>query len=224
MLQGLPGMIGAVARGVLALAIHCLGERRREWALAMEAEFDAAERDGKPLAFAVGCLITAWREMPAHDEGRLAMAIHALALGLVIPTSALLLSSVMTGFPDSYLGQVALPGLALPAGGPGPLLNESNRSAVLPLWFLINILAGAHFQLAWLLLERDWTRVAATAMLIASVTLTLVILSSLAFDRYASPLAQAGVLGLELASISALARWHDRLSLARSCKASPGEL
>ena len=54
-------MTAAISRAVMALAICCLGESRREWGLAMQAEFDEALADGKPFAFAIGCLLAAFR-------------------------------------------------------------------------------------------------------------------------------------------------------------------
>ena len=72
-------MTAALSRAVMSLAICCLGESRREWALAMQAEFEAATAEGEAFAFATGCLIAAWCEMPKHAEGRLVLANYALA-------------------------------------------------------------------------------------------------------------------------------------------------
>src|ERR1700712_3452057 len=78
-------MTAVAARAVMSLATCCLGEDRREWALAMQGEFEVAAEKGEPLAFAAGCLIAAWGEMPKHEEGRLVLANYTLALGLLIP-------------------------------------------------------------------------------------------------------------------------------------------
>src|SRR5687767_920672 len=67
-------MTGAFARALMSLAASCFGETRHEWGLAMQAEFEAANEDRKPLRFAAGCLIAAWREMPHHAHGRLILA------------------------------------------------------------------------------------------------------------------------------------------------------
>ncbi len=203
-------MIAAISRAMLALAVGSLGERRREWALAMEAEFEAARADGKPLSFALGCLVAAGRELPAHEEGRFTMASHALAFILIIPTAALLLSSVLAGFPGSYLGQVGAGGWLELAGGQKPLFSEANRSAVPPLAVLVLLLAASHVRIAWLVLERDWERVVALGMLMAAATMALTIFTSLVFAYGASAVAQAAMLATELAIISALARWHAR--------------
>ncbi len=83
----------------MALAVRSLGEHRIAWAQAMAAEFKAAEEDGRPLRFALGCLIGAWRMMPAHAEGRFVLASYALSLGVLIPVAAMLALAAAFGFP-----------------------------------------------------------------------------------------------------------------------------
>jgi hypothetical protein len=151
-------MTGALPRALLALSARCLGERRRDWALAMEAELDSAQADGRALGFALGCLVAAWRQLPAQAEGRLLLARNALAFVLIVPAAALLVSTVVAGFPFSYLGTAGV-----------PLVNLGNQSAVPPLAALVLLLAGAQLRLAWLLLERDWGRVAETGMAMAGI-------------------------------------------------------
>ena len=46
-------MTAPVSRAVMSLAICCMGESRREWALAMQAEFEAAIGKGERFAFAL---------------------------------------------------------------------------------------------------------------------------------------------------------------------------
>jgi hypothetical protein len=202
-------MTAAVARAVMAIAVSCLGDRRSEWALAMQREFEAAREDGKPLSFALGCLIAAWRELPAHEEGRFTLASHALALVLLVPMAALLASSIVTDFPNGYLGPIEA--LGLPAmGGREPLLNEATRSAVPSLAVLLAGLAASHLRIAWLVLEHDWARAAAIGTLLAAATVTLVLFTGLVFASYALPAMLAAALAVELTAISALARWHAR--------------
>lgn len=203
-------MTAALSRAILALAVGCLGKRRREWALAMEAEFEAARDEGRPLGFAMGCLAAACRELPAHEEGRLAIASHAVALLLIIPTAGLLAFSIVADFPFSYLGPASVPGVADPAGGGAPVLSDANRSAVPSLAVLVVLIAAAHVRIAWLLLERDWMRVAAVGTLIAAATVTLIIVTFVVFDHYSAALTQSAALAIELIGISALARWHVR--------------
>jgi hypothetical protein len=203
-------MMAAVARSVMALAVSCLADRRREWGLAMQVEFETARDDGKPLIFAVGCLMAAWRELPAHAEGRFVIASHLLAFVLIIPTAALLLSNILADFPFSYLEHIGIGGWLDITGGQKALLSDANRSAVPPLAALMVVLSACHLRLAWLMLERDWARVAALGALSAAATVTLVIFSTVVFAHYAPALSQAATLAIELTAISGLARWHAR--------------
>ena len=202
-------MKAALARTAMTLAVNCLGNSRREWALAMQSEFEAAREDGKPLAFASGCLLAACRELPAHEEGRFAIASHLLAFVLAIPIAALLVSSLIGGFPLSFLAHTDALWPAMVAERT-PLLNDANLAAVPPRAALIAVLAAVHLRSAWLVLERDWTRVAAPAALAAAATTTLAIFTSVAFVQPGAALAQARILAAELIAVSALARWHER--------------
>src|SRR5262245_56110678 len=105
-------MIGAIARAMMALAAHCLGESRREWAAAMQAEFEMLA-EGESLRFAIGCLAAALREMPAREEGRFTLTNYALALGLMIPMAALQFGCALLGLPHLYPGERGLPGALL---------------------------------------------------------------------------------------------------------------
>lgn len=205
-------MKAALSRAVMALAVHNLGNDRRAWALAMQAEFEAASEDGKALTFAAGCLMAAFRELPRHEEGRFAVASYVLGLVVIVPAAALMIASVFAGFPVSYLEHFALGGL-LETGG---VLTDATRSAVPSLLILVLLLAGFKLRFAWLALERDWTRLLSVGALSAAVTATLVIFSAVVFDHYAAALAQVATLTVELAAATALARWHARLSSAAS--------
>ena len=165
------------------------------------------------MAFAFGCLVAALRELPRHEEGRLALATYALAFVLAIPTSALLLTSVLTDFPLSYLAHGEVQDVAGRLGDQKPVLSEANLSAMFPLAVLIAILAGTQLWLAWLVTERDWPRVTGTALLMAAITATLLIFTGIVFDDFVSALAYATALAIELTAIAALARWHDRAGI-----------
>jgi hypothetical protein len=204
-------MTELLARALLALAVHGLGERRHEWARAIEVEFETAREDGRPLAFAFGCLIASFRELPGHEEGRLTLATYALAFVLAIPTSALLLTSMLTDFPLSYLAHGGVQDVAGRFGDQEPLVSDANLSATPPLAVLVAILAGTQLRLAWLVIERDWPRVTGTSLLMAAITATLLIFTGIVFDDFLSALAYATALAIELTAIAALARWHDRV-------------
>jgi hypothetical protein len=191
--------MSAVAQAMLALATRCLGHHRRDWALAMREELEAACADGRSLSFAWGCLTAAWRELPRHAEGRYMIASHALAFILVIPTAALLVASLLSGFPYSYLAAL---------GGEAPLLSEGNLFALPSLALLLVVVAAAHLRIAWLLLERDWAGVFKLGTWLAAVSVTLLLFTGLVFVTFIFPLALAAALAIELAAIFALARWY----------------
>jgi hypothetical protein len=209
-------MIETVSRALMALAAHALGDHRREWALAMQVELEAAHEDGTSLSFAFGCLVTACRELPAHESGRFALASYILALGIVVPVAAMTIASLLAGFPASYLGHVGVHPLLEAGSGHGPLLSEGNRFAVPSLALLVLTMAALNLRIAWLALERDWTRLIAVGAMTAAVNATLLIISIVVFADLVAPLVQVALLAVELAAASALARWHAQLTLEGS--------
>lgn len=199
-------MTATLPRALMSVAARCLGDHRREWAVAMRAEFQAAEEDGRPLAFALGCLIAAWRELPAHEEGRLTLASYALVSLLLVPMSAMLAASVLADFPSSYIGPAEVYGWPKAARTGVPLLNEGNRAAVPSLALLVVLLAASHLRLAWLVLDRDWARSAAVARLIWAVTAALVIFSGVAFAEVGVAIGQAAMSAVAVTVAALLAR------------------
>lgn len=199
----------AFARALLTLAACCLGESRREWALAMQREFHSAVEDGRPLGFAIGCLIAAWREMPSQAQGRFTLANHALALGLLLPMAVLQLKCV-AGLPYLSLGEPGLYAM-LAAGSPQEVvLGHAYHSAIPALLTLWLLLGAGHLRLAWLLLERDWAGAAKTAALTVAASATLLIFTVVLFLDDTAAGAQAMLLAIELGAIYALAQWHAR--------------
>jgi hypothetical protein len=203
-------MTAAVSRAVMSLAARCLGTDRREWGRAMAAEFEAAVEDGKPFAFAAGCLIAAWREMARHGEGRLVLANYALALGLLLPMAAfqfdraIFVSSIVHAQQSHY-------GLLVLGAGQSPFVVWSQISAVpalLTLWLLLGI---AHLGLAWVLVEGDWPRVVRFGAVIGAVTVTLLLFAGVLLLDLSSFVLQATGLGVELAAIVGAARWQARV-------------
>ena len=201
----------ALSKAVMSLAMGCLGESRREWAFAMEGEFQAAVEEGRPLAFAAGCLMAAWREMPRHPEGRLALASHALALGLLIPMAALQFACAI-GLPSAPQGSGLIYGMLAAGGTQGPYLVSAQQGAV-PALLLLRLLLGAgQLRLAWLLLERDWSRAFNIGALIAAVTVTLFLFMEVLLLNGLVLILQVPVLAIELSAVLAAARSHAQLS------------
>lgn len=203
-------MTAVVSRAVMSLALRCMGESRREWALAMRAEFDEAIADGRPLAFAAGCLIAAWREMPGDAEGRDVLANYALALGLLIPM-AVLQFGLALGFSSVLIGGEASHGALLPGVSHNPMLAWSQVSAapsLLGLWLLLGL---GHLHLAWVLVERDWARVIKVGAFIGATLATLtLVMAALALDLTFVTL-QAVAIAIEVRALVAAARRQSRL-------------
>jgi len=202
----------AVARAMMSLATRSLGEARCDWAHAMHGEFRSAIEDGRPLAFAAGCLIAAWRELPSQEQGRFTLVNHILALGLLIPMAVFQLECV-AGLPYFSIGPAGLYAMLTPDGPQGPFLIDAYPSAVpvvVALWLL---LGTGHLGLAWFLLERDWPRIIRTACLMVAASATLVIFTIVLFLDDSGVQLQAGLLGVEVGAIYALARWHRRAFL-----------
>lgn len=203
-------MKAALARCIIAIAVRCLNDQRHQWASAMAAEFETAVDEGEPLSFAVGCLATALREMPKQEAGRFALASHILALGVMLPIAALLVSSVPRGFAllaPSSESAAALLGSGYPSFG----INEANQVG-LPLMALLTLALGfGHLALAWAILERDWKRVTAIGSMGAAIVVTLLVFSSILFFGDGCAIPQAVIIALELVAVWALVGWHADL-------------
>jgi hypothetical protein len=204
-------MKAAVSRAMMALAICCLGESRREWGTAMQREFETAATEGKPLRFALGCLAAAWREMVTREEGRFTLTNYTLALGLMIPMAALQIGCALFGLPYLYPGQGGLSGALLAGEAHEALVRSTYQAAVPSLALLLLVLGLGHLRIAWALLERDWTRVTRTGTLTLAAAVTLIIVLSVLFLDCSQALLQAAVLAIELAVVSVVARWHAQL-------------
>ena len=205
-------MRAAVARALMALATCCLGESRRDWALAMQAEFAEAEQEGAQLGFAAGCLITAVRAMPGHAEGRRMLADHALALGLLVPMAFVQFACAI-GLSGGQGGIYSM--LAMDAGHQ-PFLVNAQFGAVPVLLVLWLLLGMCHLRLAWRLLDRDWQSMAQAGAMIAAAALTLVMLVMVLQLQAAFLAPVISMLGLEAIFLFALARWDGRTPSAAS--------
>jgi hypothetical protein len=190
----------------MALATCCLGESRRDWAFAMQAEFDEAGGERAQLAFAAGCLVAAARELPHHAEGRLTLADHALALGLLVPMASLQFACAI----GLMGGQGGIYGMLAMEGGHDPFIANAQFGAVpvlLVLWLLLGL---CHLRLAWLLLDRDWAGVVQAGALTASGALTLVMLVAVLQLQAAFLAPVVGMLAVEAIFVTAVAQWDGR--------------
>jgi hypothetical protein len=195
----------------MALACHCLGEGRREWAQAMQAEFDAVAEDGRPLSFAIGCLWGALRQMPLHEEGRFVLTNYALALVIMIPMAAIQIGWAVFSLPSLFAEHEGLRGTLAPAQA--MLVGGAYRAAVPSLTILLLLSGAGQLRIAWLLLERDWSRVTSTGMAILAAITTLILFMGSVFLDAGQAVTQAAVLAIELAVLAGLSRWHAELDL-----------
>lgn len=194
-------MSAGLPRMMLALAVHILGARRHRWGMAMRAEFEAAREEGGGFGFAYGCLLAAARELPAYAEGRLALTVHALALGVMLPLAALLLAAAVSGYPYVSSAQRSV-------------LNDGEVALAPALTLLMLALVLAQLLLAWFVAERDWARAIEVALFGGAALATLApVLAMLRIDGGAM-LLPLTAFAVEAAAMLALARWHASLPRA----------
>ena len=176
----------------------------------MRAELDVAICEGKPLTFALGCLKGALRDMPRQEEGRFTLTSHAVALAL-FPIAALLIVGTASGFPCLPSGHAGLSGWLAGSGAPLRLLTPWNRGFAPALALLIWVLIAGHVLMPWLILERNWTRVATLARVNAAATVTLFLYTSVLFLDVAFMLLPTIALAIELLAVWLLYQWQTQL-------------
>jgi hypothetical protein len=203
-------MTATLARAVMTLVEGCLGDHRRDWALAMRSELDVAINDGKPLRFAVGCLTGAVYDMPKQAEGRFTLTSHAVALGL-LPIAALLLLGTGSGFPFLPSGYTGISSWLAGGGETLRLMTPWNRGFAPALALLIWGLVAGHLLMPWFILERDWSRVAMLARVNSAATVTLFLFTGALFLDVSFLLLPAIGLAIELLAIWLLFRWQTHL-------------
>jgi hypothetical protein len=203
-------MTATLARAVMALADACLGDHRRDWALAMQTEFEFAIHDGKPLRFAAGCLTSALREMPTRAEGRFALTSHAVAFSL-LPLAALLIVGTASGYPFLPSGQAGISSWLTGGGEQLRLLTPWNRGFAPALMLLIWGLIAGRLLMPWFILERNWTRVGTLARVNSAATVTLLLFTGALFLDLSFMLLPAVALATELLAIWLLYNWQTRI-------------
>ena len=211
-----------LARAMMTLAACCLGEGRREWAAAMQAEFETAMTEGEPLRFAAGCLAAAWRDMLTHEEGCFVLTSYALVLGLMMPMAALQIGRALLGLPYLYAEQDGVRVALVEAGAQIAHMRAVYQAAVPSLALLLLLIGLGHVRIAWAMLEHDWPRVMRTGTLTLAAAATLIIFMNALYLDASQALLQAVVLAIELAIVSRVARWHAQLFATAALAEDPG--
>ncbi|QXT35678.1 hypothetical protein KV697_18565 [Sphingomonas sanguinis] len=201
----------SLSRAIMAIATACMGEDRRSWSQAMNAEYHVAADDGQALSFAAGCLVAAWREMLGSAKGRFVLTSYALALGIMVPMAAIEIGCAVLGLPYLYPDQRGLSGALLVGASHEALLRPTYLGAI-PALALLQLGAGTgHLRLAWSLLDRDWPGALRWSLWTLAGMTTLVIFMSVFFLDSRQALIQGCVVGIELAILLVVMRRHAEL-------------
>lgn len=201
-------MTTRAAQLVMTLALRCLPRDGSEWGRAMLAEFDMARQDGKPLGFALGCLIAGWRRLPFHDEGRLALMRHILALGLIVPIATFHFGCALSGAKLLLSGHDHYHAMLMEGDVRGHVLADAYLAAAPALTLLLLLLGSAHLAVAWSILDGRWRRAAIIwlgAAVIAAAILGIVVTT---IPNAGGRAIQFAALAIELAAIPLLAAWQ----------------
>lgn len=209
-------MTSGVAHIVMAVATRCLRHDRGEWGQAMWAEFGEAVEDRNSLAFALGCLMMAWRQMPSHDEGRFILSNHALALGLIVPIATFHLGCALSGFRVMVLDHDQYHALLAAGGAHDRVLADAYHAATPMLTVLLLLLALAHLLIAWVVLDRQWRRAAIIWLFAAAIAAALVGIIATTLPSASGIAIQLMALAIELITIPLLAAWQTKRASVHS--------
>ena len=212
-------MTARIARAVMAVATCLMSEHRRAWTAAMRAEFAVAAEEGAALPFAFGCLATAARELLTREEGRFTLTSYALALGLMLPMAAVQIGCAVFGLPYLYPDRAGLTGALLQGREHEALVRGIYQAAVPSLAMLLVLLGLGHVRIAWAMLDRDWASVRRLGAFALAAAATLIGFMGVLFLDGRQALTQAGVLAIELAVVTLVARWHAQLHPPAPAKA-----
>lgn len=201
-------MSASLARMMMKVASASLGPHRRGWTLAMEAELEEAVAEGRGLSFAAGCLTTAWRDLPAHVEGRLVLVRYASVLALILPGAAVLLAGVLAGYPYLHPFYADATGSIAGVQMLVPWLNAGNAAAMPALTLIVLLRTASDVLVAWFAAERDWARTAAAQRFGAATTITLATSAGLILLDATCVLLPALTLMIETLAIAVLRRSH----------------
>lgn len=197
------------ARAILKLAGRALGPRHQVWAWAMEAELSVAIFEGRPISFAIGCLSASWRELVNMPEGRLALAVHGLAILLVVPLAGIGLWLGAIGFPYLSIGDVGIDGFLAGQSQQLPTLLVGERAMAPALTLVILSLSAGQFLLAFALVDRKWSRVSQIARFNAAALTTLLLVTAILSVAGGLLLVMTAALAIETLALVMLNWWRE---------------
>lgn len=201
-------MMAGAAELMMTLALRCLPRDSSEWGQAMLAEYDLARRDGKGLGFACGCLIAAWRRLPLHAGGQIALVSHALVLGLIVPIATFHLGCAFSGARFMLSGHDHYHAMLMAGGANGRILADAYVAAAPALTLLLLLLGSAHLAVAWFLLDCRWRRAAILWLVAMIIAALLVHIIATTIPNAGGSATQFAALAIELAAIPLLATWQ----------------
>ncbi len=199
-----------VARAILSLAIALMREQERAWAWAMAIEFDEAERDGRGLSFAMGCVTAAIRRLACSSAGWHLLTRYAFSLAVLLPFALFHLGCAVHGLryqwfdTDPYLA-------ALAAGNAPQRAIALAYQALSPFIMMFLVALGAtHLLIAWRIVTCDWRR--AWHAMIAAIGIVAGLLACIMAIRPTAGgmMLQGIALAAELLAVPILAAWHAR--------------
>jgi hypothetical protein len=120
----------------------------------------------------------------------------------------------LLGLPYLYAEQDGVRVALLDAGPQEVHLRGVYQAAIPSLALLLLLLGLGHLRIAWAMLESDWSRVTRMGILALAGAATLIIFMNALYLDSSQALLQAALLAIELAIVSAVARWHAQLFAA----------
>ena len=206
----------SLARTLVTIAARTLPEDRLDWGYAMHAEFEAASKDGRATAFAIGCVTGSVRANLDRPEGRMSFTRSALALVTLVPLATFHVGCSYGSFrfalgrPDHFYSAFA-------AGDTAQRHIAASYASSAPLiGVLLLALAGAHLAAIWYIL--NWNpkplRRAIAAGLLAAVALTVTIVSVMGAPTGAA--VQFAGTAVEMALLAAFALWARHIAANRT--------
>lgn len=204
-------MITIVCRALVIVAAAMMGESRRSWSLAMEAEYDVAAQDGRAVAFAAGCLAVAARELLMSAHGRFALTSHAVALGIMVPIGAMQIGCALFGLPYLFPSQHGLAGALLEGSSHEPLVRSIYLGAIPALTLIQLIAAIGQLRLAWVFLDGDWANTLRWSLWTTASMTALILFMSVLFLDSRQALLQFGIIGIEMMILAVASRRHAEL-------------